>query len=385
MQSHQPTPSSQSTANPWLRRIWATLPSIAVIVLIGVIVVLSGWIKSQGETIKNRKAGELRREEHATNVVALQLTPGPVSDRINLPGLVRPWLALNVVAEVRGKIVAKKVTEGQVVSKQDILARIDDRDYRNAHSSARAAYRAAKASLERITALYRDKLATQTQMDDAVALVETTQAAMDTAALNLERCTIRSPLSGVVDSLPIEVGQFMNSGDPVADLLQVDRLKVEVGIPESDVAAVRNVQDFRITIDALDGAVFEGRYHFLSKSTDSMAMLYKLEIALENPEGAILPDMFARVEIVKRRVSDGLTVPLYSLVTHNDQQAVFVADNGIARKKQVALGIQEGWRVQVTEGVQPGEAVIVVGQRGLNDGDTVNVVRSVETLEELDQ
>jgi membrane fusion protein (multidrug efflux system) len=385
MQSQQPTPSSQSMANPWLRRIWAALPTFAVIVLIGIIVVLMAWIKSQGEIIKTRKAGELRQEEHATNVVALHMIPGPVSDRINLPGLVRPWLALNVVAEVRGKIVAKEVAEGQVVSNEQILARIDDRDYQNAHFSARAAYRAAKAALDRITALYRDKLATQSQLDDAVALVETTQAAMDTAALNLERCTIRSPLAGVVDSLPIEVGQFMNSGDPVADLLQVDRLKVEVGIPESDVAAVRSVQDFRITIDALDGAVFEGRYHFLSKSTDSKAMLYKLEIALENATGAILPDMFARVEIVKRRVADGLAVPLYSLVTHNDQQAVFVAENGIARKKLVTLGIQEGWRIQLTGGVEPGEAVIVVGQRGLNDGDTVNVVRSVNSLEELDQ
>lgn len=385
MQYEQPTPSSQSAVNPWLRRIWAALPTLAVIVLLGVIVALSGWIKSQGEIIKARKAGELRQEEHATNVVALQLTPRPVSDRISLPGLVRPWLALKVVAEGRGKIVAKEVTEGQVVSKGDILARIDDRDYQNAHSSARAAYRAAKSSLERITALYRDKLATQSQLDDAVTLVETTQAAMDTAALNLERCTIRSPLSGVVDNLPIEVGQFMNSADPVADLLQVDRLKVEVGIPESDVAAVRSVKNFRITIDALEGAVVEGRYHFLSKSTDSKAMLYKLEIALENPNGAILPDMFARVEIVKRRVADGLAVPLYSLVTHNDQQSVFVAENGIARKKVVTLGIQEGWRIQVTGGVTAGEAVIVVGQRGLNDGDTVNVVRSVNSLEELDQ
>jgi membrane fusion protein (multidrug efflux system) len=385
MQSQQPTPSSQSTANPWLRRIWAALPTLAVIVLVGVIVVLGAWIKSQGEIIKTRKAGELRQEEHATNVVALQMIPGPVSDRISLPGLVRPWLSLNVVAEVRGKIVAKEVAEGQVVSKGHLLARIDDRDYQNAHSSTRAAYRAAKAALDRISALYRDKLATQSQLDDAVALVETTQAAMDTAALNLERCTIRSPFAGVVNSLPIEVGQFMNSGDPVADLLQMDRLKVEVGIPESDVAAVRSVQNYRITIDALDGAVFEGRYHFLSKSTDSKAMLYKLEIALENSNGAILPDMFARVEIVKRRVAEGLTVPLYSLVTHNDQQAVFVAENGIARKKPVTLGIQEGWRIQLTGGVQPGEAVIVVGQRGLNDGDTINVVRSVDSLEELDQ
>jgi RND family efflux transporter MFP subunit len=290
-----------------------------------------------------------------------------------------------VVAEVRGKVVSKKVRQGQTVTKGQILATIDERDYQNAYSSAKASYQAAKSTHDRLEALIKDRLATQSQLDDVVAQLQTSQAAMDNATLNLERCVIRSPMDGVVDNLPIEVGQFMNTGDPIADLLQVDRLKVEVGIPESDVAAVRRIKKFRVTVDALGKETFEGTFHFLSKSTDSRAMLYRLEIALDNPDGSLLPDMFTRVEIVKKEVNDGLAIPLFAMMENSEEQTVFVVNDEHAHRRPVAIGIQDGWRIQITEGLRAEDKVIVVGQRSLNDGDPVKVVKTVTRIEELNQ
>lgn len=369
----------------WLRRVWGMLPLLSFILLVGVIVVLQTWIKSEGEIIKERKAKELAGEKPPVNVVALALKPGPIREQMSLPGTVQPWVELNVVSEVRGKIVTKKVAEGQKVRSGDILAEIDKRDYRNAYSSARAAWRAAKAAHERISALYKDQLATQSQMDDALAALETSQANMDTAALNLERCTIRSPMDGVVDKVYIEKGQFMNSADPVADILQIDRVKVVVGIPESDVDAVRQVAEFKVRIDALGGKTFKGRQHYLAKSAQTLARSYQLEVAIDNPEGEILPDMFTRVEIVKHQVDSGLAVPLFSLVNSKGTQSVYLAENGHARLVPVQTGIQEGWQVQVTEGLKPGARVIVVGQKDVKDGAPVQVLRTVEDAKELEQ
>jgi membrane fusion protein (multidrug efflux system) len=158
-----------------------------------------------------------------------------------------------------------------------------------------------------------------------------------------------------------------------------------VGIPESDVAAVRSIEKFRVKVDALGNKTFEGRFHFLSKSTDSRAMLYRLEIALENPDGSLLPDMFARVEIVKKEVSDGLAIPLFALMENSDEQTVFVVNDEHAHRRPVAIGIQDGWQIQVIEGLRAADKVIVVGQRSLNDGDPVKVVKTVTRIEELDQ
>ena len=383
------TQPSEQTAplggNRWLRRLWGMLPLISLILLIGLIVVLQSWIHSQGETIKERKAKELAGEKPPVNVVALALKPGLIRDQISLPGTVQPWVELTVVSEIRGKIVTKKVVEGQKVRSGDILAEIDKRDYRNAYNSARAAWRVAKATHERIAALYKDQLATQSQMDDALAGLETSQANMDTAALNLDRCTIRSPMDGVADKVYIENGQFMNAADPVADILQIDRVKVEVNIPESDVDAVRHVDDFTVRIDALNGRTFAGSRHYLAKSAQTLARSYMLEVAVDNPGGEILPDMFARVEIVKSQIEDGLAVPLFSLINNKGAKAVYLAEDGRARLAPVQTGIQEGWQVQVTQGLEPGAKVIVVGQRDVRDGAPVQLLRTVEDPRELQE
>jgi membrane fusion protein, multidrug efflux system len=378
-------PSPLETVRKWLRRLMSNLPLLGLMMLIGLIVVLQGWIRSEGETIKVQKASSLGKEPDPINVVTLEVRPGPLQDRINLPGVVRPWVALTIVAEVPGKIVAKQVAEGQRVAQGTILALIDDRDYRNAHSAAAASYQAAKASHDRLTLLYKDELVTRAQLDDAVALLNTSKAAMDNAALNLERCTIRSPLAGVVDRLHIENGQYLGAADPVAGLLQVDRVKIEVGIPESDVDVVRNIEHFKVIIDALDGRGVQGHRHYLARSAETLARTYRLEIAVDNPDGALLPDMFARVEVVKRRVENALSVPLFALVSHQKEQAVYVAEAGKARLAPVRKGIQEGWQVQIDKGLQAGAMVIVVGQRDIKDGAAINVVRTIGSPEELTQ
>jgi RND family efflux transporter MFP subunit len=181
------------------------------------------------------------------------------------------------------------------------------------------------------------------------------------------------------------VGQFLNAADPVARVLQLDKVKVEVGIPESDVDTVGRVSDFTVTIDALDGRTYAGTRHYLSRTADTMARTYRLEIAVDNGRGDIRPDMFCRVGIVKRAVRDGLAVPLYALVQKGDGRAVYRVIDGKARLTPVRLGFQDGWRVQVVDGVAAGDHVVVVGQRDINDGQAVNVVRTVDALEELGQ
>jgi RND family efflux transporter MFP subunit len=385
MENRMSAELNTETRRSLARRLWGLLPTLFVVLLVGLIVLLADMIQTEGEAVQKQKAEALRDVQPKINVVAMAMVPGELRERISLPGTVRPWVSLKLLVEVKGKVVEKRVSEGQTVKKGHVLARIDDRDYKNALASARASFDAAVAAHRRIEALYRDQLATRTQFDDTDARVKTTRAAMDTAALNLERCTIRSPMSGVVDHIFIENGQFMNPADPVANILQIDRVKVVVGIPESDVDAVRRLRRFDLTIDALGGRGFRGERHYLYKTTGNLARLYNLEIAVNNPGGEILPDMFARVEVVKRRVDQKLAIPLYALLDRDGTNAVFVVVDGAARLRPVTTGIQDGWRVQVAGGLSAGEKVVVVGQRLINDGETVNVTRTVVKMEELEQ
>ena len=357
----------------------------AVLVLI-IAVVLSSMmhkISLHKAELKKNQAGQIKTHAALANVITMEITPGKVVEKISLPGVAKPWISLTVPAEVKGKVIKKLIHQGDSVNKGDVLALIDTRDYAYNYASALASYETAKTDAGRFRALSKKQFITQAQLDNAKTRVKTTSAAMEQAKLNLGRCTIRSPMKGIADKVHIEVGSFLSTGDPVADILKLDRLKIEVGIPESDVSDVRRLKNFNMIFDALNERAVTGTYHYLFKTTASMARLYNLEIEVENPGLEILPDMFARVSIIKNQRDRGLTVPIYSLVTKNKKTGVFVENDSKVSFRHVSTGFQDGWRILVTRGLEPGEKVIVVGHHLVEDGDEINVIKTVKSLEEL--
>ncbi len=322
-------------------------------------------------------------EDSMVNVVTLVLQKGPIQDRINLPGIVAPWVRLDLSAEVRGIITKKKAVLGTYINKGDVIAQIDSRDYRNALKAATASYNTALSSRNRMQKLIKEKLATRAQLDQAISMVENAKAQMDGAALSLERCTIKSPISGFVNNLFFEKGQYINVSQKVAEVIQIEKVKVGIGIPESDVNDVRNVENFEVKIEALEGKIFQAKKYFLSQSTDPMARLYNLELVMENSQGKILPDMFCRVEIVKKEVAEAITLPLYAIISMDDAHFVYVVQDGMIQSRNIEPGIMEGFRIEVKKGLEAGEHVVVVGQRSINHGQKVNIIQTVTHMEDL--
>jgi len=369
-----------------LKLIWKTIPFFVVLLVILLIILpLGKKISAKKADLAERQSKEKVVTKALTNVITMELIPAMVMEKISLPGIAKPWISLEVVSEIRGKIVNKNVNEGRRVNKGDILAVIYKGDYQNSYDSALASHETALSTHNRLKALVKKKFITQSQLDDAVARVKTSKAALENARLALSRCTIRSPMQGIVNRIYIENGTFLNSGDPVVQILQIDKLKIEVGIPESDVTAVRKLKSFDMTIDALEGKSYTGEYHYLYKTSNSMARLYNLEIRVDNPDGRILPDMFARVKIIKEQDPQGLSVPIYSLVTLNKDIGVYVESQGIVQFRPVHPGFLDGWKTQIPEGLKPGEKVVVVGHRIIEDGEQVNVIKTIRDMEELSQ
>lgn len=374
--------SNLKSGNPG--RIRWKLPHLTVVILLVISILL-------GVTylVKKNRLEAASRDSSGTqalvNVVALTLKPSTIRDRINLPAVVEPWLKLVIMAEVKGKVVQKVVEEGTDVKKGDLIAVLDNRDYVNAYNSAKAIYQSAKASFGRYSELYKSQLATKSQIDTASANMENAKASMDTTELSVERCRIIAPFTGILNRVYFEKDQYVNTGDMLAELLQIDRVKVNVGIPESDVEAIRRLDRFDISFDALNGKIVRGTKVYLSKTTDSSARLYSLKLAVDNPDQAILPDMFARVEIVKQKKIDSLVVPVYAVISRNDKNYVYLLrDEDVVALHPIEMGLQESWRVEAISGLSPGDRVVVVGHRGVEDGQTVNVVKNIDSVEALE-
>jgi membrane fusion protein (multidrug efflux system) len=282
---------------------------------------------------------------------------------------------LTLLSKVHGTVIETLVQEGDKVTKGQVIARLDPADFRIALDSARAVYELAVADQKRLATLFDHDIIPRARIEKIDAHVKTSKAALQNAELMLSRCTITAPISGVIRRLDAVEGLLLNVSDPVAEILQIDRVKAVVGIPESDVALIRNIEEVTLTVQALNNRKITGRTHYLASSPENGARLYRLELAIDNSDHQILPGMFFRAQLVKKVYRDTVAVPIYSVIKRQDKQFVYVEKNGVAHQLPVELGITEDWMVQVTSGLSPGSRIVVEGHRDIDQGHKLNIVR----------
>jgi membrane fusion protein (multidrug efflux system) len=370
----------QQKGKKTLRRF---LPLLVLLVLILIAVGLGAKVKNEQSRLLEEKSNAVIQERPPVNVVEQELVPSIMRDRMNLPGMVEPWENLGILAEVRGLVEEVLVEEGSHVKQGDLIARLDAGDYENRRNSIKAAYNLALINLKRLSGLHEQEIIAQSRYDSVKAEVESLEADLATAELQLKRCFIKSSIAGIVNELPAKKGLYLAVGDPVATVLDIERLKVIVGIPESDVDAVRKIDRFEITIEALGNKEITGTKYFLAIAPESLAQVYRLELEVENKLEEILPGMFARVEIIKQEFPDALAIPLYAVISRDNKHYVYVEENNVAKLQEVKLGILDGWQIQIIEGLKPGGKVIVVGQRSVDEGQGLNVVKKVTNPAEI--
>jgi membrane fusion protein (multidrug efflux system) len=104
---------------------------------------------------------------------------------------------------------------------------------------------------------------------------------------------------------------------------------------------------------------------------------------LDNPDEKILPGMFLQANIVKQSKEGIVAIPLYTVISRNDEQFVYVAEDGIAHKRPVETGFTEGWQILIQSGLNLGEKVIIQGHRSIEDGQKVRVVKELTDLSEF--
>jgi len=287
------------------------------------------------------------------------------------------------LSKLRGTVVEVLVKEGDHVKKDDILARIEATDYQIALDRSEAAYNLAKAEYKRDKTMYDKGVIATSALDTKKTRLQTAKADYENARLLLSRATVTSPMDGVIRSLNAKVGLQLSIGDPIAEILEIDRLKGVVGIPESDVSAVRTLNSVDITIQALNDKKVTAKKYFLSPSPENIARLYNLELEINNSDGDILAGMFIRADIIKKQENNILKIPFYSVISRNNEQYVYIEEDGIAKKKAVTLGIMEKWMVQVTSGLQNGDKVIIEGHRDVENEQKVKIVKALTSTEEL--
>ncbi|CAK8717626.1 RND family efflux transporter, MFP subunit [Candidatus Electrothrix aarhusensis] len=369
--------------------VWFVLKNLPgllfILILLGAALIIGQRVTDQKAAHEEELKNATAVENPPTNVVTLELRPAVLRDKISLPGLIEPWTKLALMSKIGGSIEELFVKEGDHVQQGQLIARIENEDYRIALDSAKAAYALAKADYDRNKTLRKKGISTQANLDEQQSKMRQSKAAQKNAELALSRCRITAPISGIISELNGEIGMVVNQmmPQPIAEILQIDRVKAVVAIPEADVNAVRQLKQVGVEIRSLNNARFQAQVHFLAPAPQTLAHAYRLELALNNPEEKILPGMFLQANIVKQSKEGIVAIPLYTVISRNDEQFVYVAEDGIAHKRPVETGFTEGWQILIQSGLNLGEKVIIQGHRSIEDGQKVRVVKELTDLSEF--
>ncbi|QZY54489.1 efflux RND transporter periplasmic adaptor subunit [Crassaminicella profunda] len=328
---------------------------------------------------------ELKKEE----VVYVKAEPVRTMDFTNeilLPGNLKPKEEAVVTAEVNGKVKEIYGDLGSNVRKGQSLCKLDDTTYQLAYenknkdlSMAHIEYNNLTNDYERIKALYENNVKSKSEFEivekeykkqkESLGMKENDVAL---AKKNMEDTNIKSPISGIISSKKVLMGQMLSVGTELFKLVNIDQMYVEVGIAEKDMPFIKKGQKCIIKVEVFSDT-FEGKITNIGPEPEQETKTYPVKILINNEKRKLKSGMFATAKIILDQHKDALAVPKKAVIKEKEKYYVFVDENKKAVKREVKIGFSSDDAYEILEGVKKGEQIIVVGHENLEDGSVVEI------------
>ncbi len=417
--SKKTTTSNEST--PRWRRITVLLPSLLVLAVgVAGVSAIAVFVP-----VREDDAKATPRPPERVRVVEVQPVD-QLADTLVLNGEVEPNAVVRIAAEVPGRIErlgtlaaspqdagGEPIDEGDPIRAGQVLMELNKELIQTEYDQALAQWKFAKAEYERVSEVHRQGAASDLELDNARTTLLVAKANLNNAAARLERCTITATIGGVLNHLPVEVGEYVSPGQPVAELVDNSTAKIVVAVPERVVGSLRVGQEQEIFTMDEPPASITGRITFIGELADPAARTTPVEITVPNTFDGDEPASAARswegrrrfrsgqivkVRLTQRVLQDVILIPLSAAIPTETGYVVYVVDpsspadepnaverptlaDGVARRRSIEIGLIKGTQVQVTEGLLAGDLLVFDGHRKVGPGQSVRIVeRAVGTV-----
>lgn len=293
---------------------------------------------------------------------------GTVEVALEFSGRVVPSSEVRVAAKAAGRVELVLVDVGDRVAAGQVLALLEDGGARARLREAEAVLALARSNRQRMEELYAEGAVARQVLDQAQLEEARAQVAVDLAREGVEAARVVAPVSGEVAARLAHPGDLAAPGTPVVTLIDPRQLFVEGSLAETQVAQVRPGSQARVEVG---GRELDGVVEWVAPAGEGQGRAFPVKVALRDPVG-VRPGMTARVRVRLRGGSAAVVVPRAALVEAGQGLGVYVVASERASWRPVQTGLDDGQRVEVLEGLQPGELVIVAGQAYVQDGSPVD-------------
>ena len=282
-----------------------------------------------------------------------------------------------IVSKVRGIVREIYVEEGEMVKAGQVIAKIEDDQYRIEAARAKATLDRLQNDFNRNKELYEKNLIAAEAYQNSQYEYESQKAAYELAQLNLEHTSIKSPISGVISERFVKVGNMIGTDQQVYRVTDFNPLQAILHIPEHEMAKIRKNQKAELRVDALPNQTFAGHVERISPVVDSQTGTFKVTVYIDETKDMLRPGMFGRVKIVYDTRQNTRMIPKSAVMSEDLAQSVYVIKDSLAFKKQIQTGYTNGLNVEVVGGLEDGEMVVTIGQGSLQDSSKVNVITNL--------
>jgi len=354
-----------------MKRNWI-LPLLLIVLALGI-----GLRLASNKKKIDAARQPIDRSAFAIPVNVVVAAPASIDGTFTVPGTLEPYDHAKVMVQSQGKLAALNVDLGARVSKGQVLGSLDVAQKQLELAAAELQLEKLRKDDDRYRELVAGNAATQANYDDIHFQFESQKVKVDQIRQQIRDAQVISPVNGTVVAKNVEVGEYVTANTAVVEVVDVSRLKARVMVSERDAYRVKEGDTVHVTTPVFPGETFAGTVTFVSPRGDA-SHNYPVEVAVKNDKAHPLKSgTFVNVRFSHRDEQPRLTVPKNALAEGMKEPYVYVVNavEGTPRaaRRDLVLGREIGERVEVLQGIAPGDTVVLTGQLNLVEGSPVRV------------
>lgn len=289
---------------------------------------------------------------------------------------------VTVSADLPGIVEKIAFDSGEKVRAGDVLVKLDTKQEQSQLTSAEARLELARLSLDRIRGLREKGVTSQAEEDTAKAEFDQAHASVGVIRATIDRKLIRAPFTGVLGIRTVNLGQYLESGQPVVSLQSLDPAYVNFDVPQQNLGLVDIGAEVRVTADGLSVGSVTGKITAVNSVVDTSTRNVQVQATFANPRFALKPGMFVNVDVILDETTKVIPIPASSIHYAPYGDSVFIVeemkgpDGGTyqgVRQQFVKLGKGRGDQTGILSGIKPGEEIVTSGVFKLRNGAAVQV------------
>ena len=297
-------------------------------------------------------------------------------------GSITPMRGVVVAAEVPGIIRKIYFDSGQHVDEGELLVELDVEVDRAELDALQADRRLAEITRNRVAQIVSDNLGPRSELDQAQARLDRTEAEIAAKQAMIRKKAIRAPFAGELGIRIINPGQYLAPGDEIVQLVGLDPIYAEYSLPERHLSELHVGQALTVRVQAYPESVFEGSIYAISPSIQTASRSVRIRALLSNPDGRLRPGMFAEVDTLLEERDRVLTLPERAVTYNPYGESVFVVNEADGKKTvaltQIKTGQVRDGRVEIVSGLDEGTEVVSDGHNKLRNDQAISVDNSVD-------